>query len=418
MTNGSRKSKRKANPEPPLNINKKLRSKLPRRRRCQISPVLIVSSKIKSSGENARFSFISVDSSSSCDFAGVDGEASCVSSRASAVLARDGSYNKLKKRLPGEIEVSHNVERVGDLKRNQRFEKRSVNEVELSESSCVDSNSGVHEQRRSLILKLNSGNVIKNLQENDEVSEACTKSEISNDEIFSSKNSNSGNANLNLKVSSEINKNDVISVSVSSTFPATSFEDEKTRCKKNRASEFECSPGSKNDVVSNLACTEKLEFSYYDDESEYGSTQETSSFCDLHSEIFVGSSELELSDYSPSLFIDSGSQFTQGSGEETETPSPTYSLFLQYCKEFSTLTSQISNSSSVEDEVTLKYKYERFEDLDEEENYQMLRKRERKQVFMSNYAETYISTTEVGELVLQQRSQMVRWITEVCSKTS
>ncbi|CAL0318589.1 unnamed protein product [Lupinus luteus] len=412
MTNGSRRSKRKANPEPALNINKKLRSKLPRRRRCHISPVLIVSSRIKADGENHRLSFISVDSNSSCDFAGAGGEVSCDSSRASAVFAREGTYNNSKKKLLDEIEVSHKVELAADLKRNQRFEKRNVNEVELSESSCVDSNSGVHERSRSLILKLNSGNVIKNHQENDEVSEACTKSEISNDEIFSSKNSNSGNGNLNLKASSEINKNDVVSVSVNSAFPATSFEDEKTRCEENRASEFECSPGLKNDVVSDLACTEKLQFSYYDDESEYGSTQETSSFCDLHSEIFVGSSELELSDYSPSLFIDSGSQFTQGSGEETETPSPTYSLFLQYRKEFSTLTSQISNASSVEDEVTLKYKYERFEDLDDEESYKMLRKRERKQVLMSNYAETYISTTEVGELVLQQRSQMVRWITE------
>ncbi|KAK7274010.1 hypothetical protein RIF29_15080 [Crotalaria pallida] len=411
MTIGTRSSKRKAQPEPLLVIRKKLRSKIPRRRRLQISPVLLVSSRVKYAGDNHRCEFISIDSSSSSDFTGAGGEVSCDSSRASVVFSGNGSYNS-KKRFPGEIEVEKNVES-SDFKITQRFHKRNENEIELSETSCVDSNSGVNERRRSFILKFKSGSEVKNLLENDEVSEACTKSGISNEEPFSVKNSNSGNVNLKFKVSSEMSKNDV--VSVSSGFHATSFEAEKTRGNENRASEFESSP-SKTDVVSinsDLACTEKLQFSFYDDEeTEYGSSQETL-FSNLHSEIFGDSTEFELSDYTPSLFIDSGSQFSQGSVGETKTPSPTYSLFLQYRKEFSTLTSPISNNaSSVEDNVTMKYKFERFEELDDEESYQMLRKRERRQVFLWNYAETYFSTTEFGELVLQQRTQMVHWITE------
>jgi len=55
----------------------------------------------------------------------------------------------------------------------------------------------------------------------------------------------------------------------------------------------------------------------------------------------------------------------------------------------------------------------RFEDSDDEDSYQMLRKRERKQGFVSNYGERYFSTTEFGETVLEQRSQMVHWIVEV-----
>ncbi len=57
----------------------------------------------------------------------------------------------------------------------------------------------------------------------------------------------------------------------------------------------------------------------------------------------------------------------------------------------------------------------RFEDEDDEESYKALRERERRQVFLRNYAEEYCSTTEYGNLVLQQRSQMVNWIVQVSS---
>jgi cyclin A len=208
----------------------------------------------------------------------------------------------------------------------------------------VDSNSGARDRSRSLILKFKSG------KENDEVSE-----------VTFAENSKSSNGNLN--ISSEITRNDV--VSVSSGAPETSFMEEKSKINENRASESEFSQISRNrnadenctDLLaqsimkncsdnsgydSDLACSEQF---YEDDDSEYCSSQGTT-FSDLHSEIFG-----ECSDYSPSQFLDSGSQFSQGSVGET--PSHTYALFLRFRDEFIMLSSPVNNSSSVEEEVSL-----------------------------------------------------------------
>lgn len=59
----------------------------------------------------------------------------------------------------------------------------------------------------------------------------------------------------------------------------------------------------------------------------------------------------------------------------------------------------------------------RFEDEADEESYKALRERERRTVSLHNYAEEYCSRTEYGDLVLQQRSQMVHWIVEVSAST-
>ncbi|QCD89456.1 cyclin B [Vigna unguiculata] len=433
MITRSRKLKRKLELEPPpVIVTKKHRQKLPRRRRQNFSPVLLVSD----SCQNPRFS---VDSSSGSDYAA--GDASCNSSRAS--IAGKGNTN------------SRNESSI-DSTRNQRFEKRNENEVEVSESSCADSNSFARDRsRRSIlkfksgrecnnqrgeddvsevfmksditgILKFKSGSESKNIKKNDDVS--CGKSEITCEEQVNSKSSSEGNGNM--KISSESNGNDVVSFS---SFVRASLEEEKDSSKENRALECEYSVGSKNlhadencadlvaqsmtrqesendDVVVDLTCSEELRLSNCDDddESEYCSSQGTM-FSEFHSEIFGECSEQELSDYTPSLFVDSGSQFSEGSVGET--PSPTYLLFLQYRKEFTTLTSAspvVNSSSSDEDEAD----FVRFEDSDDEDSYQMLRKRERKQGFVSNYAERYFSTTEFGETVLEQRAQMVHWIVE------
>ncbi|WVZ09921.1 hypothetical protein V8G54_014451 [Vigna mungo] len=433
MITRSRKLKRELELEPPpVIVTKKHRQKLPRRRRQNFSPVLLVSD----SCQNPRFS---VDSSSGSDFA--VGVASCNSSRASI----SGKENR----------NSRNESSI-DSTRNQRFEKRNENEVEVSESSCADSNSFARDRsRRSIlkfksgreynslrgeddvsevciksditgILKLNSGSKSKNLKRNDDVS--CGMSEITCEEQFNSKSSSDGNGNM--KISLESNGNDVVSFS---SFVRASLEEEKDSSKENRALECEYSVGSKNlhaeencadlvaqsmtrqesdnyDVVADLTCSEELRFSYCDDddESEYCSSQGTV-FSEFHSEIFGECSQQELSDYTPSLFVDSGSQFSEGSVGETS--SPTYLLFLQYRKEFTTLTSAspvVNSSSSDEDEAD----FVRFEDSDDEDSYQMLRKRERKQGFVSNYGERYFSTTEFGETVLEQRAQMVHWIVE------
>ncbi|XP_050887379.1 cyclin-SDS [Lathyrus oleraceus] len=379
MIISSRSSKRKLQQEAPLQVvSKKLRSKIPRRRRRQISPVLIASPRFKISGENPNLSVISVDSSSASDFAG--GEVSCNSSRISAVLSserRTCSRNEIS----SETDCVRKEECVS-LLRNPRFEKRSENQVEVSETSCVDSNSGVRERSTSLILKFNSG------KENDEISE-----------VTCAENSKSSNGNLN--ISSKITRNDV--VSVSSGARETSFIDENGTDLKAQSIMKQLPDNSGYD--SDLACSEQLQFSYYEDESEYCSSQGTT-FSDLHSEMFD-----ECSDCSPSLFIESGSEFSQGSVGET--PSHTYSLLLQYRKEFTTLLAYpVNHTPSVEEDASLQCNFSRLEDLDDEDSYQMLRMRERKQVFMWNYAERYFSTTDFTELVFLQRCRMVHWIVE------
>lgn len=54
-----------------------------------------------------------------------------------------------------------------------------------------------------------------------------------------------------------------------------------------------------------------------------------------------------------------------------------------------------------------------LEQKEDEESYRMLRERERRQVYLFDYAEEYCSITDYGQLVIQQRLQMVHWIVEV-----
>ncbi|CAK8570447.1 unnamed protein product [Lathyrus sativus] len=367
MIISSRSSKRKLQEAPLHVVSKKLRSKIPRRRRRQISPVIIASPRFN--GENRNVSVISVDSSSGSDFAG--DEVSCNSSRISAVMS-----SKRRTCSRNEIDCVQNEECVSLLS-NPRLEKRSENQVEVSETSCVDSNSGVRERSRSLILKFNSG------KENDEISE-----------VTCAENSKSSNGNLNIL--SKITRNDV--VSISSDARETSFTDLKAQSSMKQLPD-------NSGYDSDLACSEQFQFSYYEDDSEYCSSLGTT-FSDLHSEMFG-----ECSDCSPSLLIESGSEFSQGSVGET--PSYTYSLLLQYRKEFTTLLAYpVNHTPSVEEDASLRCNFSRFEDLDDEDSYQILRKRERKQVFMWNYAERYFSTTDFTELVFQQRCRMVHWIVE------
>jgi len=53
-----------------------------------------------------------------------------------------------------------------------------------------------------------------------------------------------------------------------------------------------------------------------------------------------------------------------------------------------------------------------MEDEEHEESYKRLRG-ERRQIFLHDYPELYSATTEHGDLILQERSQIVHWIIEV-----
>lgn len=56
-----------------------------------------------------------------------------------------------------------------------------------------------------------------------------------------------------------------------------------------------------------------------------------------------------------------------------------------------------------------------LENKDDQESYKMIRDRERRQVYLHDYAEDYCCTTDYGDLIIQQRLQMVHWIFEVSS---
>ncbi|KAI4357484.1 hypothetical protein L6164_001431 [Bauhinia variegata] len=413
----SSRMKRKLEPEPALFIKRKLRSKLPRRRRCQISPVLLNSMKFRVH-ENRGFSVVAVDSST-CSYIG--GEVSCNSSRASVDRLNS------RKRLINEIEGFHKDEYAGCWG-NRRSDKQIESEVEVSESSCVESNSGVGNgvwKQSNCILKFRRGRESKNVKETEgnEGSEACAKSDISRDQQQFSRE--------NFKISSEITENDV--GSVSSDAREKMFA-EMIRGNENRALELEVSPVSRDHIESNstdlnaqstikqpsknlsvdcdLVCREQLSS---EDVSEYYDSSQEASLSDLHSEIFpeISESELDFSDFTSSLFIDSGSQFSEGSVGESA-PSHTYGLFLQYSEEFVKLTPLIDSGTALcyENEISHQPESVMFEDGDDEESYKMLRKRERRQMFLCNYDEKYFSTTKHGELVLQQRLLMVHWIVE------
>ncbi|KAM5566939.1 cyclin-SDS [Rosa sericea] len=391
-----------------LKTTKKLRSELPRRRRTQISPILYSSQK-----PNSRCSEASGFSVNSY----FGGEISCESSRVS-VGSESEVRSSLKKRSFGESEApSRKVTRSSYGGKAVKKAAAGDGEVEASESSCVESNSGADFGgfvERKLKLKTKSG-IAKVIGG----SEAVTESAISESD----------------KVSLKFKEQEVISLNsgVQLCSEATVSESKMVKDGGNRAPEFEFHGASSNyfgenfavsnsestieqrpqsfGLDSDFACTEQF---CYDDGSEYSSSQTLS---DFQSDPYQENSEVEFSDYTPSFFTDSGSQFSQGSVGDS--PSPTFALLIKYREEFSrSVTALDLNAAPRVNEV---YKHEstflKFGDDEVEESYQMLRNRERLKVFLRDYTVDYSSTTEYGGLILHQRSYMVRWIIEISTAT-
>jgi len=115
----------------------------------------------------------------------------------------------------------------------------------------------------------------------------------------------------------------------------------------NSESTIEQRPEFSNRIDSDLACKENFS---YDSHSDYSSNHRTA-FSELQRENFLENSDLDFSDYTPSLFLDSRSDFSERS-EGDLTSSRTYTLLLQYRNEFSRSTSpqETENVSSVEEE--------------------------------------------------------------------
>lgn len=336
----TRNSKRKAEPTP--FAGKKLRSTRLRRKRDQISPVLVQSPLwSKQIGVSAA----SVDSCSDLLFV-ADDNVSCGSSRV------EKSSNPKKTRIE-EVEVSKPGNYVKDTIGDPKFRRitRSYSklhkenegdEIEVSESSCVDSNSGAGLRRFNV-----KGNGGLEINENDEVS--FTRSDVT----FAEHVSNSRNLNFG----SENKESDVISgVESCSKFGSVTggADNEEIEISKPSSSfvEADFSLGSTKELkpeleivgcVSDLACTEK-----FSDEEVSDSLEDDLS--EQRSEIFSQYSDFEFSDYTPSIFFDSGSEFSEKSSSDSPI-SHSRSLFLEFKEQFCRSTIPNDLESSCQEEI-------------------------------------------------------------------
>uniref|UniRef100_F6HFC0 Cyclin-like domain-containing protein n=1 Tax=Vitis vinifera TaxID=29760 RepID=F6HFC0_VITVI len=397
-----------------LPYNKKLRSKLPRRRRSQISPILYTTSNSNAVRTKSGLHAFPLRSSSS----------SYNSSRISSFL---------RKREFEEIGASGAVTRGNEKvrritrsyyrqKQNERKLEIGDGGVEASESSCVESCSGadvrVSAEASSKFKRKNAENA--KIIGGNENPEAVLRSEISSIQQIAGENLKSDARNI--KKSSERKDNDV-TTSVTSGVELSSemkFQNASSPL-GNRALESEISRSSRNYVDANftisnsgsnseqmpkglvfdcdLCCSEYLS---YDEVSDYSSSHEML-ISEMQTDVLPENPELDFSDYTPSLFFESGSEFSERS-EGDSTRSPTFSLFVQYNQQFSRLASRLD--ARVSSSLLL-----RFEDEDDEESYQRFRSRERK-ACLHDYGKEYCSKTEYGGLVAEQRLLMVHWILE------
>ncbi|KAL5553291.1 hypothetical protein UlMin_040692 [Ulmus minor] len=392
-----------------IQFAKKLRSELPRRRRTQISPIARWNSKFVDSDESSGFS---------CLYFG--GEISCESSRVS-VGSRSKVKSFVRKRQFGEIEGSggFSVERLDCEGKDERKEivGGGNGEAEVSESSCVESNcgagNGVLGDKR-LKSKSKSG-IVKEIGGEDDYN-SVLKSEISCVE----EHSDAGN----IKVLSDSKDNEVVScISAAESCFDSKLSEKSIKDSENRAQKLNFRDESNKNLDNNppisnsestieqrpecieldfdLACTENFSFDSYSDHSSSHRTEDSESFLD--------NSEIDASDYTPSMFLDSRSDFSERSEDST---SPIFSLLVQYRDEFSRSTSTPDDEAVAKEEST----FVRFEDEEDEESYQLLRNRENKLELLHGYVQEYCRSTEYGNLVLKQRSRMIHWIVERCTE--
>ncbi|XP_077230898.1 cyclin-SDS-like [Tasmannia lanceolata] len=163
-----------------------------------------------------------------------------------------------------------------------------------------------------------------------------------------------------------------------------------------------------NDLYSDLACSEKMT----EEDSDHSTFPEMT-LSELEAEISHKHSEQEFSDYTPSIFNESSDDFSERSAENSN-PSTCFSMFLQYSQQLSRLSSRLKAfpPSETEEEYSDDFTLLSFEDEEHEESYKKFRSRERKHSFLVNYNEEYSSTSEFDDLIVQQRLLMVNWIIE------
>ncbi|KAL3824023.1 hypothetical protein ACJIZ3_020052 [Penstemon smallii] len=340
---------------------RQLRSRLPRRRRIHISPLIILSSTA------------AADLSHSA--AEVTEEVSCNSSVASV------SNHKAPPLPPANFR--YELRRLA-TRSNYRNEISKFDEpLEVSENSCVESCSGANDVRE--LFKLKSANVEESEAEGgggevskSEVSSAPPRFPLAEKDVVRVR------ANENSAV--EIVRDDVVS-----------------KYNNNLLENDGVSVDNSAVYCLDLACSEKFSNGAIigdgdeEEEEEEQNSSSSGSFVEVLSDL----------EYTPSIWsYTSGSQFS----EADEKCSPCFQLFSQFKQQL--CRSTFSLAAFANDCTSFEFTLLGLVDVEDEESYRMLMKRERRQVYLRDYAEEYCNTTDYGHLVIQQRLHMVHWIVE------
>ncbi|OVA13882.1 Cyclin [Macleaya cordata] len=458
----------------PVSFIKKLRSKIPRRKRFQISPILGESSSNSLFGDNeSELSVFPVVSSSSCFPDEISSSSNWISvgtenfkkfkssrrKRQAEITTEnraDVSNSRQLEKIPGEdcrtITRSYYRQKVSE----KAIEKgNGGGGAELSETySCVESFSGAEARtlsragefpERNLIWKSRAPKVAEQAGENEgdtasagviSLSETSCIQTITQEKSRKNFKSDEVSGEISIKrakKSVEIQGDNASEVcflkspyeSKDQNLVGDSLE-KTTKEEENRVPDASFSEISRNYVELNLESTANqkpndLEFDYALACSEDFSYEEGSDdstiypipLSDLDSDIFPSNSDVEFSDYTKSLFeSQSPSDFSAGNSY----PTAYFSLLLQYTKQFFKLSSSSPDHSKVrlqvQDEYFDEFTFLRFEDEIHEESYKKFRSRERREVVLRDYINEYFSTSEYGDLVLEQRMVMVNWIIE------
>ncbi|KAI3941630.1 hypothetical protein MKX01_018220 [Papaver californicum] len=380
----------------PVSIMKKLRSKIPRRKRFQISPILSNSlyGQVSKQPEGDDLSSVCPPVVSSSSW--ISDEISCTSN----LISSFGSENTHLNSLSGLVSESNSgVHFCGKVDENE--EGGTVSEaISSSETSCIQPAVSQRKFRKNFRSKEYSCN--------DSAKKTNISVEIQGDNVseisFVKSSSELKNQNQVARV-----KDNEIRAPETSTFSEVSGDYYNVEVEfANSESTANQKP---NDIESDckFACSE--DYPYSDEESDYSMT-----ISQLDTESFPRNSdvEVEFSDYTDeSSLFDSESQ-TNFSEPGNSNPTAYFSFFLQYSNQFSKLSSAVSHykvsSSQIYQEDFDEYTFLKFEDENHEDSYKKLRSRERNHVILNDYSGDYYSTTAYGDLVLQQRHSMVNWI--------
>ncbi|MCL7042810.1 hypothetical protein MKW94_027967 [Papaver nudicaule] len=345
--------------QPVVSIMKKLRSKIPRKKRFQISPIL------SGSSSNSLYGKQSVRDAVFPTSSWISDEISCTSNLFSSVGSEKFKSTQEKKKQVAVSETSSIVsEAISSPAVSQRKSKR---DFKSEEDSCNDS---------------------------------AKKAKLSVEEIQGD--------NVSEISFVKSNQNQIVRDEIRAPATSTFSEISGDHCNVFAYSESTANQKPDDDIESDCKF-EDYSSSYNTDEelSDYSMT-----ISQLDSESFPRYSdvEVEYSDYTDeSSIFDSESQ-TDFSEPEKSNPTAYFSFYLQYSKEFSRLSSAVSHSSRFHQEDSDELTFLRFEDEIDEDSYKKLRSRERNHVILNDYLDDYYSTTEYGNLVLQQRRSMVNWI--------